>query len=380
MKTFLTILLTTIILTSCGTSPKTTIEKNDVQVVTASNKVQLTKEQVALAQLAMAPIQQGKMKGMVHLNGVVDVPPTGIASVSIPMGGYVQDINLIPGTYVKKGQVLATVKDPAYVQLQENYLAAKARLIYLQEDLDRQKTLLTQEAVSKKSFQQIQSDYNANAIQIKALSEQLKLINIQPDNLTTEKMTSLVQLVAPISGYVTKVNINRGKYVTPSDVLLEIMDPNDIHAAITIYESAIAGFKVGMKGTVSLTQDPSKKYAVTIKAVSQNINEDKTGLLHCHFDQIPKNVLPGMFLSADLVVENNEAVLIPIDAVQRFQGKDFIFIQTSANEFEAIEIQVSQTNAEFVTVSNADATKGIGKSLVVKNAFSLLGKLMNKSE
>jgi cobalt-zinc-cadmium efflux system membrane fusion protein len=135
-----------------------------------------------------------------------------------------------------------------------------------------------------------------------------------------------------------------------------------------------------MKGTVSLTQDPSKKYAVTIKAVSQNINEDKTGLLHCHFDQIPKNVLPGMFLSADLVVENNEAVLIPIDAVQRFQGKDFIFIQTSANEFEAIEIQVSQTNAEFVTVSNADATKGIGKSLVVKNAFSLLGKLMNKSE
>jgi len=380
MKTFLTILLTTIILTSCGTSPKPTIEKNNVQVVTASNKVQLTKEQVALAQLAMAPIQQGKMKGMVHLNGVVDVPPTGIASVSIPMGGYVQDINLIPGTYVKKGQVLATVKDPAYVQLQENYLAAKARLIYLQEDLDRQKTLLTQEAVSKKSFQQIQSDYNANAIQIKALSEQLKLINIQPDNLTTEKMNSLVQLVAPISGYVTKVNINRGKYVTPSDVLLEIMDPNDIHAAITIYESAIAGFKVGMKGIVSLTQDPSKKYAVTIKAVSQNINEDKTGLLHCHFDQIPKNVLPGMFLSADLVVENNEAVLIPIDAVQRFQGKDFIFIQSGANEFEAIEIQVSQTNAEFVTVSNADATKWIGKSLVVKNAFSLLGKLMNKSE
>jgi len=380
MKTFLTILLTTIILTSCGTSPKTTIEKNDVQVVTASNKVQLTKEQVALAQLAVAPIQQGKMKGMVHLNGVVDVPPTGIASVSIPMGGYVQDINLIPGTYVKKGQLLATVKDPAYVQLQENYLAAKARLIYLQEDLDRQKTLLTQEAVSKKSFQQIQSDYNANAIQIKALSEQLKLINIQPDNLTTEKMTSLVQLLAPISGYVTKVNINRGKYVTPSDVLLEIMDPNDIHAAITIYESAIAGFKVGMKGTVALTQDPSKKYAVTIKAVSQNINEDKTGLLHCHFDQIPKNVLPGMFLSADLVVENNEAVLIPIDAVQRFQGKDFIFIQSGANEFEAIEIQVSQTNAEFVTVSNTDATKWIGKSLVVKNAFSLLGKLMNKSE
>jgi cobalt-zinc-cadmium efflux system membrane fusion protein len=380
MKTIYNFLLTTIILTSCGTKSKPIAAKEEVTIAVESNLLKLTKEQVALAQLVTAPIQLGKMSGIVHLNGVVDVPPTGIASVSIPMGGYVQDINLIPGTYVKKGQVLATVKDPTYVQVQENYLAAKAKLIYLQQDIDRQKTLLTQEAVSKKAYQQLQADFATNQIQVKALSEQLKLINIQPNNLTTEKMTSLVQLIAPMSGYITKVNINKGKYVTPSDILLEIMDPNDIHAAITIYESAIAGFKVGMKGTVSLTQDPAKKYPVSILAVSQNINEDKTGLLHCHFEKIPANVLPGMFLTADIVVETSEAVLIPIESVQRFQGKDFIFLQTAQNEFEAMEIQVRQTNADFVTVSNADAKSWIGKSLVVKNAFSLLGMMMNKSD
>jgi len=374
-----TILLTTIILSSCGTNPKSTTTKED-SVDVASNIVQLTKEQASLAQLELASIEQGKMKGMTHLNGVIDVPPTGIASVSIPMGGYIQDINLIPGTFVKKGQVLATVKDPAYVQLQENYLATKAKLSYLQQDLDRQKALLTQEAVSKKSFQQIQADYNTNAIQLKALSEQLKLINIQPENLTTEKMSSLVQLVAPIAGYISKVNINRGKYVTPSDILLEIINPNDIHAAITIYEKDIANFKVGMKGTVTLTQDPAKKYPVSVLAVAHNINEDKTALLHCQFEKIPANVLPGMFLTADMVVETKDAVLIPIVSVQRFQGKDYIFIQSAENVFEVKEIQVIQSNATFVTVSNTDANTWIGKQIVVKNAFSLLGKLMNKSE
>ena len=374
-----TILLTTIILSSCGTNPKSTTTKED-SVDVASNIVQLTKEQASLAQLELASIEQGKMKGMTHLNGVIDVLPTGIASVSIPMGGYIQDINLIPGTFVKKGQVLATVKDPAYVQLQENYLATKAKLSYLQQDLDRQKALLTQEAVSKKSFQQIQADYNTNAIQLKALSEQLKLINIQPESLTTEKMSSLVQLVAPIAGYISKVNINRGKYVTPSDILLEIINPNDIHAAITIYEKDIANFKVGMKGTVTLTQDPAKKYPVSVLAVAHNINEDKTALLHCHFDKIPANVLPGMFLTADMVVETKDAVLIPIVSVQRFQGKDYIFIQSAENVFEVKEIQVIQSNATFVTVSNTDANTWIGKQIVVKNAFSLLGKLMNKSE
>jgi cobalt-zinc-cadmium efflux system membrane fusion protein len=239
---------------------------------------------------------------------------------------------------------------------------------------------LTQEAVSKKSYQQIQSDFNSNAIQLKALSEQLKLINIQPESLTTEKMSSLVQLVAPIAGYISKVNINRGKYVTPSDILLEIINPNDIHAAITIYEKDIANFKIGNKGTVSLSQDPSKKYPVSVLAVAHNINEDKTGLLHCHFEKIPANVLPGMFLTADIIVETNEAVLIPIASVQRFQGKDFIFIQSATNTYEAIEIQVRQSNESFVTVTNADSNAWIGKQIVVKNAFSLLGKLMNKSE
>ena len=380
MKTIYTSLLTIIILSSCGRNTTSTTTKEDSTDDVVSNIVQLTKEQASLAQLELAPIEQGKMKGMTHLNGVIDVPPTGIASVSIPMGGYIQDINLIPGTFVKKGQVLATVKDPAYVQLQENYLATKAKLSYLQQDLDRQKTLLTQEAVSKKSFQQIQADYNTNAIQLKALSEQLKLINIQPENLTTEKMSSLVQLVAPIAGYISKVNINRGKYITPSDILLEIINPNDIHAAITIYEKDIANFKVGMKGTVTLTQDPAKKYPVTILAVAHNINEDKTALLHCHFDKIPANVLPGMFLTADMVVETNDAVLIPIESVQRFQGKDYIFIQTSENVFEAKEIQVIQSNTAYVTVSNADANAWIGKQIVVKNAYSLLGKMMNISE
>jgi cobalt-zinc-cadmium efflux system membrane fusion protein len=378
MKNRYSIIVLTIFLLSCGSDPKEDTQKEAVEE--ATNKVSLTKEQATLAQLVLAPIELGRMKGTAHLNGVIDVPPTGIATVSMPLGGYVQDINLIPGNFVKKGAVLATVKDPAFIQLQENYLASKAKLTYLQQDLDRQKLLLNQEAVSKKSYQQIQADYNAINIQLRALSEQLKLINIQPENLTPENMTSLVRLTAPISGYITKVNINRGKYVTPSDVLLEIMDPNDIHAAITIYEKDIASFKVGMKGTVTLTQDPSKKYIVSILAVSQNINEDKTGLLHCHFGNTPKNVLPGMFLTADIVVETNEAVLIPAEAVQRFQGKDYIFIQQATNEFEAIVIEINQSNKEFVSVKNMDAKTWVGKSLVVKNAYSLLGKMMNISE
>jgi membrane fusion protein, heavy metal efflux system len=358
---------------------KTTVSDKSSEKV-FSGTVYLDQEQLKQANLKMALIEKGAASVEVHLNGKIDVPPTAIASVSLPMGGYIQDINLIPGNYVKKGGIIATIKDPQFVQLQEDYLTAKSKAAYLSQDMDRQKQLLQQDAVSKKAFQLLQSEYNSNAIALKGLAEKLQLINIDPNNLTIEKISSKVNLVAPISGYVTKVNINRGKYVAPTDILLELIDPNDIHAAITIFEKDITLFKEGIKGKVVLANEPNRTYPVSIMAVSRSLDEEKSGLLHCHFLNAPKNVAPGMFLTADFSLQNDEAIVVPIDAIQRFQGIDYVFIQKSNNEFEAKKVSVGVINKTSAAILNQEASEWIGKNVVIENAYSLLGKLMNKTE
>lgn len=358
---------------------KTTVSDKSSEKV-FSGTVYLDQEQLKQANLKMALIEKGAASVEVHLNGKIDVPPTAIASVSLPMGGYIQDINLIPGNYVKKGGIIATIKDPQFVQLQEDYLTAKSKAAYLSQDMDRQKQLLQQDAVSKKAFQLLQSEYNSNAIALKGLAEKLQLINIDPNNLTIEKISSKVNLVAPISGYVTKVNINRGKYVAPTDILLELIDPNDIHAAITIFEKDITLFKEGIKGKVVLANEPNRTYPVSIMAVSRSLDEEKSGLLHCHFLNAPKNVVPGMFLTADFSLQNDEAIVVPIDAIQRFQGIDYVFIQKSNNEFEAKKVSVGVINKTSAAILNQEASEWIGKNVVIENAYSLLGKLMNKTE
>ena len=358
---------------------KTTVSDKSSEKV-FSGTVYLDQEQLKQANLKMALIEKGAASVEVHLNGKIDVPPTAIASVSLPMGGYIQDINLIPGNYVKKGGIIATIKDPQFVQLQEDYLTAKSKAAYLSQDMDRQKQLLQQDAVSKKAFQLLQSEYNSNAIALKGLAEKLQLINIDPNNLTIEKISSKVNLVAPISGYVTKVNINRGKYVAPTDILLELIDPNDIHAAITIFEKDITLFKEGIKGKVVLANEPNRTYPVSIMAVSRSLDEEKSGLLHCHFLNAPKNVAPGMFLTADFSLQNDEAIVVPIDAIQRFQGIDYVFIQKSNNEFVAKKVSVGVINKTSAAILNQEASEWIGKNVVIENAYSLLGKLMNKTE
>jgi cobalt-zinc-cadmium efflux system membrane fusion protein len=380
MKKYFISFLVLLALNACSSKePKNSTNNIDDSTI-SSNLVQLDKDQIQQANLKMAVLEKGTASMEVHLNGKIDVPPTALASVSIPMGGYVQDINLIPGNYVKKGSTIATIKDPQFVQLQEDYLSAKAKSVYLSQDMDRQKLLLQQDAVSKKTFQLLQSEFNTNAIALKGLAEKLKLINIDPSTLSIDKISSKVNLIAPISGYVSKVNINRGKYVAPTEVLLELIDPNDVHAAITIYEKDITLFKEGMKGKVVLANEPNKSYPVTVLAVSKNLDDDKSGLLHCHFASVPKNMLPGMFLTADFSVNNANTVIVPINAIQRFQGVDYIFIQQSANQFEAKQVTVGTINKTTAAILNPEATEWLGKNIVVENAYSLLGKLMNKSE
>ncbi|MFZ9145883.1 MAG: efflux RND transporter periplasmic adaptor subunit [Sediminibacterium sp.] len=380
MKKYFIYFLVLLALNACSSKEPKNSTTNIENSTISSNLVQLDKDQIQQANLKMAVLEKGTASMEVHLNGKIDVPPTAVASVSIPMGGYVQDINLIPGNYVKKGSTIATIKDPQFVQLQEDYLSAKAKSVYLSQDMDRQKLLLQQDAVSKKTFQLLQSEFNTNAIALKGLAEKLKLINIDPSTLSIDKISSKVNLIAPISGYVSKVNINRGKYVAPTEVLLELIDPNDVHAAITIYEKDITLFKEGMKGKVVLANEPNKSYSVSVLAVSKNLDDDKSGLLHCHFTSVPKNMLPGMFLTADFSVNNANTVIVPINAIQRFQGVDYIFIQQSANQFEAKQVTVGTINKTTAAILNPEATEWLGKNIVVENAYSLLGKLMNKSE
>ncbi len=63
-----------------------------------------------------------------------------------------------------------------------------------------------------------------------------------------------VNLYAPISGYVTEVNVNLGKYVSPTDVMFEIVDTEHLHAELTVFERDVPRLKIGQKVRFILSQ------------------------------------------------------------------------------------------------------------------------------
>jgi cobalt-zinc-cadmium efflux system membrane fusion protein len=340
----------------------------------------LTAEQMVNAGVVVGLAKDTMIHATIKVSGEVDVPPQSMISVSFPLGGYLKSSHLLPGMGVKKGEVIATLEDQSYVQLQQDYLMARARMDFLQADQQRQKELSEQDAASKKTYQQALADYRTQQVLIKSLEEKLRIVGIDPEKLNVNNITRTINLRSPINGFVTKVNVNIGKYVNPADVLFELVDPDDIHAALTVYEKDIMHIKKGMKAWVSLADNNSKKYEVDVILVTRNVSESRGGLVHCHFENANHELLPGMFLTGSFELSNQKAFIVPEGAVVRFEGKHFVFIQKGNNNFEIAEVETGVKENGMIEVKAKEGIDWRTQPLVLQNAYNLLGKLKNASE
>lgn len=367
-----------VVLLSCGTKEEaaTEVVKEEEQ----ETMIELNAEQLKNAGITIGYPAEMNMHSAIKVNGVVDVPPQGMVSVSFPLGGYLKSSHLLPGMGVKKGEVIAILEDQSYVQLQQDYLMAKAKMEFLNTDLVRQKELSEQDAASKKTYQQASSDFKIQQVLIRSLEEKLKIVGIDPEKLSVNTITRTISLRSPINGYVTKVNVNIGKYVNPADVLFELVDPDDIHAALTVFEKDIMQIKKGMRASVTLADKPGKKYEVDVILVTRNVDENRGGLVHCHFENANHELLPGMFLNGSFELDNKKAIAVPESAVVRYQSKPYIFIAKDSSRFEMMEVEIGITDRQMVELKTKENIDWKQQKVVLKNAYSLLGKLKNKME
>lgn len=377
MRPYIIILFLSVAL-ACGTKEQ---ESNQpAESNTDGKTVNLTAAQLRNGGIEIGTATETMMSASVKVNGVVDVPPQSMVSVSFPLGGYLKSSHLLPGMGVKKGEVIATLEDQSYVQLQQDYLMAKARMDFLSTDLDRQKELSSQDATSKKIYQQAIADYKTQQVLIKSLEEKLRIVGIDPDKLTVNNISRTISLRSPIHGFVTKVNVNIGKYVNPADVLFELVDPDDIHAALTVFEKDIMLIKKGMKAQVSLADKPGKKYEVDVILVTRNVDENRGGLVHCHFENANHELLPGMFLNGSFELDNKKVWSVPESAIVRYEGKQYVFLAKDSSNFEMTKIETGIVQNGRMELKDDGTVNWKEQKLALKNAYSLLGKMKNKTE
>ncbi|MGN6436028.1 MAG: efflux RND transporter periplasmic adaptor subunit [Agriterribacter sp.] len=363
------------VFTACSQKPKEEkhIAKESTDIIT------LTPEQIKNAGIETGVIEKKLLNSELKVNGLVDVPPQNIVSISFPLGGYLKRTGLLPGMHVSKGEVIATIEDPALIQLQQDYLVAKARLEYAEKDFERQQVLNQNNVSADKIFQQAKAEYASQKVLVKGYDEKLRLIGINPDKLNDLNISRSVPVYSPINGFVSKVNVNIGKYVNPSDVLFELINPEDIHAALTVFEKDLGKVKPKQKVMVTFVDDPASEYECEVLLVTKNVDDNRSALVHCHFEKQPKQLLPGMFLNARIKINNTEVLAVPEEAVVRYGRDTFIFENTEGNTFRLVPVETGVTDKGMVELTSTSEDLA-NKKIIVNNAYPVLAKMKNTAD
>jgi cobalt-zinc-cadmium efflux system membrane fusion protein len=342
-----------------------------------SNVVSLTKAQLDIGKIAIGSLQTTKMQKIIKVNGFIDVPPQNMMSISIPMGGYVKQANLIPGEKVSKGAVLALLEDASYVSLQQDYLTAKSKLVFLEADYNRQKALNVSKTSSDRQFQLATSEYESQKYLVKSLSEKLQLMGIVPTSLNENNISKSISFRSPISGYVTKVNVNAGKYVTPTDVLFEIMDPSDLHARLIVFENDATALKSGNKVTFTVNNKLDKTYDAKVHLVTPNIENERTTEVHCDVVTANTGLFPGTFINAQIELNDANVSALPAASIVKWQNKTYVFVERASLTYEMVPVVAGMESKGMIEITSGIS---VDQKVVVANAYTLLMKLKNSSE
>ena len=371
MKTYIikSIFLFLIIgVTSCDSSKST--EKETETSKTSESSIEITTAQFESSKMELGQVSTQTFTEGIKTNGYIDVPPAYKAKVSAIMGGFIKNAPLLIGDKVNKGQLLLTIENPDFIEIQQNYAEIMEQLIYLKSENERQKTLFDEKITSQKNYLKAKSDYKSALTLSNGLAQKLQLMNINPANVKVGKITSTIAIYAPISGNINAVFTSIGEFKNSSEVLLEIINDEHKHLELVVFEKDILNVKEEQPILFSIPESSSNKHNATVHLVGKSINENRTVKVHGHVENEAEPFLVGMFVEAEIITNSIQKIALPVSSVLEEDGKFYILVLKDRNEnsyqFEKIKITIGSKNEDWIEVLDSNLSE---KEILIKGAF-----------
>ncbi|CAA9197751.1 efflux RND transporter periplasmic adaptor subunit [Flavobacterium sp. NPDC079362] len=380
--------LAVILFTACGDKAK---ESEPAAIAAATEPkadiVEITPEQYSSAGIELGSIESKALSGTTKVNGVLDVPPQNLVSISTPFGGFVKSTTLLQGMKVSKGQLVAMMQNPDYIQPQQDYIDLKSQLNYLKQDYDRQLQLSKENVNALKTLQKSKSEYESVRARVAGLKSKLQLMNVNISSLEKGTIQSSIPLYSPINGYVTQVNTNIGAFVNAEDVLFKIADTGNLHAELTVFEKDIPKLQIGQKVRFTLANE-TKERTATVALIGREISTERTVQIHCKLDQNDRTLLPGMYLKALVESGTSQVPAVVSKAIVEFEGNKYIFVADglikdkhgNVNRFKLMNVKTGISELNYTEVLFDEQSDYKSLKVVTNGAYDLLSKMKNSGE
>jgi len=376
-----------ITLHSCiNADSKPVAEAAEVEVL-PEDIVELRDDQIKLAGIQTGSVEMRSVSNTLKVNGIVSVAPQNQATVCMPLGGFIKSTSLLPGNAVNRGQTLAVIENQDFVDIQQNYLEAKNKLVFAEAEFKRHTDLYKDDVYSEKNVQQVTVDYKNLKALVKSLEQKLFLIGINPDQLSEDNISNTVNLVSPIKGFLKAVNVNIGKYVSSTDILFEIVNSDKLFLELTLFEKDADKVALGQKVKFFINNE-IEAHEAFISQTGKSISDDKTFRVYGTVTSSCKNLLPGMYVNALIEESNLKVTALPSEAVVSFDDKDYIFVFEKDKEEEGkpfteyriIEVKKGVSSSGYTGITLPAGFDFNTAKVVIKGAYNLLSAKKNAGE
>lgn len=315
-------LLLLVLISACGSSDPAEVEKEE-HSDSKNKEVELNQAQYDASNIQLGDFELKNLSAVINANGYTKLPPQNQADVSVLVAGLIKKINIIEGQFVKQGQTLAVIESMEFTKIQEAYLTSKSNLELMQLEYERQKTLNEGNANSKKALQKAKSEYEIEKARYNSLKKQMNTLNLS----SSENATSTMEIKAPISGYVTDINIKIGTNAEPGQTLFSIVDNSKMHVDLLVYEKDLQKVKVGQTIIFVLTNQDNTEIKGKVFSIGKAFeNETKSVAVHADIINDKQTLIPGMYVNALINVGSQQVKALPLDAVVKADGREFIFV------------------------------------------------------
>ena len=414
----ITVIATTVWLSSCGntTSSETTEKTEEAgheEEHENPNTATLTEEQIKSIGIEFGSIEEKQLSSALKANGVLRVPNQNKANINSVYSGVIKSLLIQPGNTVRKGQTIATIANPEFIQVQDEYLAINSKIVLAEQEYSRQKELNEGNAGALKNLQAAETELRNLRTRKGSLQQQIQLMGINPASLSNGKLVSVLAVRSPISGVVSNVTAKLGTYVDASTPVAEIVDNSQLHLDLFVYEKDLPRLKNNQPIHFTLTNNPGKEYDAQIYSLGSSFEgESKAVTVHARVEGNKTGLIDGMNITAVISLEKANVPAVPSEAIVTIQGQDFIFIVTDKHGEEehpekkdsAITNQDPHKHTEkekheeengitFEKIPVAKGTTDVGYTeitllkqipkdakIVVKGAFFVLAKMTNSGE
>ena len=277
--------------------------------------------------LKLGGFEEKVLRPTLKLTGTLEIPPNNRAEVNSLMAGQVSKTYIIPGQYIKKGGLLATLRNTELVDWQQAYLRTLGSLTFLESEKVRQKELAEKEAVAVKQYEKVRAEYAMALAEKKGLEAKFQMLGIPFPTLDSDLKAS-IPIRSPISGYLKEIHVAIGTYVSVDEPLFEIVNNHHIHADLRAFEKDLPLLSVGQKLEFSIQSAPDHLYKANIISLGKALDpHTRTTTVHAEIEENTDHLLPGMYVEARVITGKDQAVKsLPESAVITDKELHYIFI------------------------------------------------------